>query len=258
MSRQKATNSAGFGHTQVVCPRFLLFLWDCFKTSSKWRQQKGDFEFPNEVPKELQTKMPLSPFIRFIRRYRGLHHHPKLISPSSVAQRFMPNNEQHAVVVFLTSWGGSIFYSAQNTTELHDLSSCQNALAQNCSSLLQVLVMLFGVLSANCSEGVMAVNWIQTDRWLVCCPETSIAAPTTFSACSCRKEALYELSSSFPSQQRMISAPSHLSRAFNCWLGHPSSPIAPVCLPLGHPASVMGMATPPAGWWLMLVIDIGK
>lgn len=56
----------------------------------------------------------------------GRHHQSNLISPSSVAQRFMPNNEQHAVVVFLTS-AAALVRSAQNTTQLHDLSACQNA-----------------------------------------------------------------------------------------------------------------------------------
>lgn len=67
----------------------------------------------------------------------------------------MPNNEQHAVVVFLTS-AAALVRSAQNTTELHDLSACQNAFREVIcwgSTPATGTVMQKGVYG---SKGVMA------------------------------------------------------------------------------------------------------
>ena len=92
----------------------------------KKRGLRGSYRSPIENSFKQKGHGSLS-FIRlFPDEVGGRHHQSNLISPSSVAQRFMPNNEQHAVVVFLTS-AAALVRSAQNTTQLHDLSACQNA-----------------------------------------------------------------------------------------------------------------------------------
>ena len=200
MSRQKATNSAGFGHTQVVCPRFLLFCGIALKHPQNEGSKKGTSSFLTKSQKGFKQKCLYlrssvsSGDLRASASISVHPFHPETSGPSPSSQinfSVISGAKIHAKqwaarsggLLDLMGWQHFLFGSKHHgTARPFVLPKC------TCTKLFFPATSTGNAFwRANCSEGVMAVNWIQTDRWLVCCPETSIAAPTTFSACSCLK-----------------------------------------------------------------------